>query len=283
MMDGDLATTLFGMGAGSYPRTYFLFNSENTIPATYKIESEFGNEYLRLRGGDPLYYGQYIDIEPNTRYRLKIDLRSMHGRLGLSIPICEKSLQYSFRCRWLKAQPKSTDGHWETIEQEITSHEVGSKSNQFAGGLFSRPVQFGLYNGNGPGKVIDIDNIKLIDESGKNLISNGDFENGTDFWFFSTDKHHPWHVLNLWVHVLFDQGWVGLIALVLLLVKAILNLFRNIYPDPLSAVLMSSLTGFLVVGTVDSPFDAPRLTLLFYLILFFALARPSNKNAASLT
>jgi hypothetical protein len=39
------------------------------------------------------------------------------------------------------------------------------------------------------------------------------------------------------------------------------------------AILLSSLGGFMVVGLVDSPFDAPRLTLLFFLLLFFALVR----------
>jgi hypothetical protein len=40
-----------------------------------------------------------------------------------------------------------------------------------------------------------------------------------------------------------------------------------------AAILLSSFSGFMVVGFVDSPFDAPRLTLLFFLLLFFALMR----------
>lgn len=280
MMDQNFLTKLFGMGLGSYPRTYFLLNSENTIPATYKIESENGNNYLRLRGGDSLYFGQYINIEPNTEYRLSVDLRGEHDRLGLAIPICEKSLQYSFRCSSITMNLKSVTDHWQTIEQTINTREVGAKD--IAGGLFSRPVQLALYNGNGPGKVVDVDNLRLIEASGKNLIANGDFSAGTDFWFFSTEKHHPWHILNLWVHILFDQGWLGLLAFALLLMKAFLNLFRHGYPDPFSVILLASITGFLVVGIVDSPFDAPRLSLLFFLILLFALIRYSNFKASDI-
>ena len=273
MMDDDLPTSLLGMGIGSYPRTYLWRNTENIIPAMYRIDNENGNPYLKLSSGDSLYLGQFIDIAPHSQYRLRIDLRSTKNSVTLTIPICEKSLLYSFRCSWNTATENSPTGQWRHIELLIDSEDVGEPLGQTLGNLSKRPVQLSLYNGSG-NTIVDVDNVSLTDTSGNNLITNGDFLQGTDFWFFSTDNHLPWHIKNLPVHILFDQGWLGIITFFLLFVNAIYTCCRRLpRQDVFAAILLSSFSGFMVVGFVDSPFDAPRLTLLFFLLLFLALLR----------
>ena len=269
MMEDDLLTQAFGMGLGSFPRTYFWSNSENSNPATYKIETENGNRFLSLRGGDWLYLGQYISVKPQTEYHLNLDLRGRKDKADLNLSICEKSVQYSFACSPLKIPSEGDE--WVHIDQTINSVEVGSISSDKGTGFISRPVQLTLYNNGGIGKLIDVDNISLIDPEGKELISNGDFSKGTDRWFFSTEKHNPWHIFNIWVHVIFDMGWLGALSFVLLLIQAVHKLFVKHRIDIYPSVLLSSLSGFAIIGFVDSPFDAPRITLFFWLLVFFAL------------
>jgi hypothetical protein len=48
--------------------------------------------------------------------------------------------------------------------------------------------------------------------------------------------------------------------------------------DLLSGVFLAALTAFLLVGLFDSLFDSPRLTLLFFLWLFLAIAGPWRGN-----
>ncbi len=269
MMDDDMVTDLFGMGIGSYPKTYLWRNSENVTPAIQKIDMENGNAYLKLSSGDPLYLGQYIDVKPNTTYRLSADLRSSKESPSLKIAICEKSLLYSLRCSGSDVTEKSQPNKWLHVERLINSGDVGQPLN-----VFKRPVQISLYN-NAMNTIVDIDNFSLtIDASDKNLVANGDFTHGMDFWYFSTDNHLPWHIKNLPVHLLFDQGGLGALLFSLLFTTAILNCCRRLPKQPVfSAILLTSFSGFMVVGFVDSPFDAPRLTLLFFLQLFFALMR----------
>ncbi len=269
MRDGDVATTLFGMGLGSYPRTFFWLNTENIHPATYEIANEKGNNYLRLRGGDALFMGQYLAIEPHTPYRLVMDIRGETDKMALSTSLCEKSVQYSLRCSAVATAINKPD--WAHVEQIINSHDVGER---VAGGLLKRPIQLSFYNGNGTGKLLDVDNVQLFDAAGTNVLKNGDFTQSSDHWFFSAEKHNPWHIFNFWVHLLFDQGWLGASAFFLLFAKGIYSLCRQLPgQDVFAAILLSSFSGFMVVGFVDSPFDAPRLTLLFFLLLFFALLR----------
>jgi hypothetical protein len=290
MMDDNLATQLLGMGVGSYPRTYFWLNTEGVKPATYKVETEVDNNYLRLRGGDTLFIGQYVSVKPHSSYHLQMDIRSTFENSALSVSFCEKSLIYSLRCSDVSIPIKSTTNPnaWKHIDTIIDTAEVGSKSVDIAAGLLSRPVQLSLSNGNGIGKVIDIDNIKLVDTQSNNKLVNGDFSKGTDRWYFAAEKHHPWHILNLWVHVFFDQGLVGLILFVLLIVTSCYNAIKKLPSDPFSTIFLTSLSAFMVVGWVDSSFDAPRITLLFFLIVACCLANVadlpnlSSKNANSI-
>lgn len=123
------------------------------------------------------------------------------------------------------------------------------------------------------GQVIEIDDVSLTatDTPGNHLIVNGDFSVGIDHWYFSTEKHNPWHIFNIWVHVLFDMGWMGLLTFVLLVVYVYYRLVKALKSDVYAPMLMASFTGFLVVGVVDSPFDAPRLSFLFSVLLIFAI------------
>jgi hypothetical protein len=87
--------------------------------------------------------------------------------------------------------------------------------------------------------LIDVDNVALLDDSGRNLVRNGDFSKGMQRWFFSTDSHLAWHTKNLFVHVLFEQGWFGLGAFVVLLAATDLTLLRRAGHDAMSLTLFN--------------------------------------------
>ncbi|MGY6276606.1 VanZ family protein [Methylomonas sp. MgM2] len=269
MMDRDFLTQLFGMGLGSFPRTFFWSNQENAYPATYRIESESGNRYLALQGGDALFMGQYISLEPKQPLSLSADVRTRGLNAALSIPICEKSLQYSFRC--VSVEIDATSQQWQHVEIEIDSGDVGVPSPDIAGGWLTRPVQLALYAGGDAERIIEVDNLGLRDTKGNNLIVNGDFSDGTDHWFFSTEQHNPWHIFNIWVHVLFDMGWLGLSTFCLLIAYIYYRLIKSTPVDIYAPVLLAAFTGFMIIGYVDSPFDAPRLSFLFFALVIFAV------------
>lgn len=268
-MDGDVITQLFGMGLGSFPRTFFWSNQENAHPATYRIGSEKGNQYLALQGGDALFMGQYVSLQPHQSIKLSLDVRSSQQNARLSIPICEKSLQYSFRCVDTEINVPSTQ--WQKIEKGIQMGDVGAFSGDIAGGWLARPVQLALYAGSDAGVIVEVDNLQLLDAKGQKLISNGDFSAGVDHWYFSTEKHNPWHIFNIWVHVLFDMGWLGLCAFIMLMLYVYYRLIKSLRQDIYAPILLASFTGFLVIGYVDSPFDAPRLTFLFCVLVIFSI------------
>lgn len=282
MIDQGWVAGAFGMGLGSFPQNYFWRNSKGEIPGVQVYRSEANNTFLRLGGpryeigyGEILRVFQTVELQPDRTYRLSFDLRSNANKVILRADICEKWLLYTVGCVRDPLAAGVEKGEWKRFEKTVHSGELG-KTQWFG----KRPVHFSIA-AEKSGTVVDVDNVALLDEAGRNLIRNGDFSGGHDWWYFSSDRHHlPWHAKNMLLHVLFEQGWLG-VALVFLLYLYALREFarRTLRGDLLAAAPLAALAGILVVGLFDSVLDVPRLTLLFYLLMFLALLPASRRQA----
>jgi glycopeptide antibiotics resistance protein/O-antigen ligase len=238
----------FGAGSGKFPDAFYWNSSAPSRPAAYAFVREGDNVFLRLGGGESLYFEQVVPIESAKTYRVLLDMRSSAKSAALTVPVCEKAMLYSFTCVWNTLKLPSGDSQWRRQEIHIQTDHFGPP-----GSLLQRPVKLSMFNQNNK-TVIDVDNSK-----------------GMQAWFFSTDSHLAWHAKNLFIHVLFEQGWVGLCAFVIVLASAGLTLMRRAGHDALALTLFVSLTGFLIVGLIDSLIDEPRLDFLFFWLLAIAL------------
>jgi VanZ family protein len=260
------SASIFGVGLGTFPAAYFWDSSELSRPSTYAFVTQNGNTFLRLGSGETLYFEQPVAIVPEQQYTLSMDLRSSANNAELTVPICEKALLYSFTCVWTTLKIKAPSGQWEHYEVPIHAKNFGPPNS-----LFPRPVKLSIFNGHA-GTLVDVGNVALRDLSGNNLVHNGDFSEGMHRWFFSTDSHLPWHVKNLYIHVLFEQGWLGLIGFMILVIYVMVRLLLRVWGnEPVSLALFASLIAFLVVGLVDSLVDETRMGFLFYLLLIAGL------------
>ncbi len=266
MMDDDWLTLLTGMGLGSFPRAYLWRNLEAKAPATYRVEQEKQQTYLKLGSGAPLYIEQKINITANTRYKLTLDYRIYSIDSRLNIQICEKAIQHSFLCQGVPVIPKIMTTDWQHYEQTINTQNIG-KNNRFT----ARPIKLILTN-HQKNASIDVTNLSLNTSKQSNIIKNSDFSKGMDHWFFSADDHAPWRTENQWIQILFEQGWIGLILFSVLLSYVFIHLYQQLLKqDIYSVIIASSFIGFLVISIIDSPFDMPRIALLFYILLFTSL------------
>jgi VanZ family protein len=267
MAGDDLTTRFLGMGLGRYPVTYYLLNSQNVKPAHYRFEREPENTLLVLSAGDALYFEQLITPQAHRRYRLSLSARSDHEMASLSVPVCEKWMLYSARCHWIRFDLGDSKGQWVRLEKDIDMDSIGNQPWPK-----KRTVKLVLLNQNEQASVA-IDDISLKDPGGNDLVRNGSFARGMDHWYFATDNHLPWHVKNLWVHVWFEQGLAGVMLFSVIALRALgsmLGANRNgRFPAP---AIVAGLSGFLMVGAVDTLLDVPRVAFLFYLLVFWALA-----------
>jgi hypothetical protein len=148
---------------------------------------------------------------------------------------------------------------------------VGS-GRRIAGLFIKRPTRLTFFISDAPKSGVDVGAISLKDMQGRELLRNGDFSHGSDNWFWAVDRDLPWHTLNATVDILFSQGWLGLLAVGLLLSITFVSLAHQIAEgNPLSTIFLASLTGLVINGTTVSTFDQPRLVLAFYLICLVTL------------
>jgi O-antigen ligase len=269
MMDGGVATQMFGMGLGRYPETYFWRNSSGVRPATYRFVTQANNTYLELGAGDSLYFEQLVAVQPDRHYQLSVLVRASQDGAALTVPLCEKWMLYSAACVWQTLPLKAADGQWQRYTLDIDTRTLPHHP-----WYAQTSVKLSLYNPK-RGVVLDIDSVSLRDESGHELLRNGDFQAGMDDWFFATDNHLPWHFKDLWLQIYFEQGLLGLSLFGALVVGVFLTLAKRYretdFPAP---VIAAALVAFLTVGVIDSLFDSPRMALLFYLLVLWTLLQP---------
>ncbi len=270
IMDKDLFTQLFGMGLGSFPKTYLLNNLQDKAPASFLLQQEKKKDhtlsYLTLGFGKPLYIEQIIDIAPYSTYQLIIDYRAQVDGNSPTLMLCEKAVQHSFNCQKIAIMAKSKANLWQHVQQSIKTSIIGDNN---------RPVKLVLTNQTD--STIDIKNISLTLKN-INLVKNSNFSMAMDHWFFSTDTHAPWRIENLWVQLLFDQGWLGLITFNILLCYVLFFLFQQLrQQNHYAVVIISSLIGFLIIAVIDSPFDTPNITLLFFMIMTLTFIIPEEQ------
>jgi len=278
IMSDDLATSIFGMGFGTFPATYYWRNQLRELPPSYRYIDLGSNRFLSLSAGEyPAGYGemlrmlQTVKIKPDTHYLLELDVRSEGPPAFLHANLCERQLLYPQNCIAVPLRQIPAGQNWQRYQFPLQSRALGATST---------PVWLEL-SAEGQQAVVDIDNISLRSlADGQELLRNGHFSDANDYWFFSSDRYHlPWHVKNLGLNLYFEMGWPGLLAYATLVFSTIATLIKRGLREQQSceaAVWLAALVAFQVVGLFDTLFDVPRITLLFMLMLSAAALEPAS-------
>lgn len=259
--DASLSSSLFGMGLGTYPELNYWRSTEYRQTGTYRLETQAGNRFLRLGSGDSIYMEQLVSVKPGQQYVLKLRARANSPDAKITVPICEKWLLTSYNCVWQTVELGKKVGEWQSIERQFTAKDF-TVSPWYS----QRPVKLALYNP-GPKSIVDVDDVHLETKQGKDLVRNGGFSQQLDHWFVVTDSHLQWHTKSMFYGLLFDQGWLGLLAVGAMLTMALANGVKNaLKGDAYSAAAVAALGSFLIVAVFDTLIDSPRFLLLLFLI-----------------
>jgi hypothetical protein len=276
-------TKLAGAGLGRYPELYFWNNRKGEFPGTVIAAEEGARDFIRLGGGrntpDLLRLSQRISVEPSQTLTVDVTLRSDTPKAVLHVDVCEKWLLYTERCTGKPASFRPESGNWQEASGVVYTGDLGSHS-----ALHLRPTILTLVVDRA-GTLVDIDQIRVRDRSGRDLVANGGFQ-GSDRWFFTSDRSHlPWHAKNLWLGIWFDQGWFGLMAFIAFGSVAMLAALRMAKSnETFGAAIAPSLAAFFLVGLFDTLLDATRLASIFYLLcVTVVIAGPSRMSNATPT
>lgn len=259
-----------GLGLGRYPDAYFWSGPLAANAGSWELPEENGNRFSRIGAtrfvlgfGELFRVSQHVAADTTGPFHYRMKLRAP-ARSGLHLEICRKHLLYTQTCAIALIRIDSPI--WVEVQGTM---EAGSLTN--GAGQPYRPSVLALaIDGRAP---VDVDDIEVIDNAGRSLVANGDFQAGVDRWFFSSDRHHlPWHAKSLFVHVWVEQGALGLVMLGLMLLAAAGRVgLGRAREHPFAAPVLAGLAGFVAVGVFDSLLDMPRMTLMLLLTAWLAL------------
>ena len=276
------ADWVLGRGPGRFPRDYLFQLVDREFPGGSSIGARNGKDYLVLSGprhevgfGEVFRVAQRVSVVPGAPYSVVLDVQS-DTVARLHFELCERRLLYVEGCATSAANIPATGGSW---QRQVVSFE-GAQLN---GGPWyaPRPVFFAMAT-ESPGTRVAIDNVSLTGPDGGQLLVNGDFTQGMTGWFTTSDRFHlPWHIKNLGLNVLFDEGIIGLLLFAVLCFCALYRLVAGAArTHPFAPFLAAALVGFLLVGLFDSLLDVPRLAFVYYVLLVASLALPKGAPAA---
>ncbi len=267
--DSGLAAFLLGMGTGSYPRFAALRSPPDQQPGTYVVRHDGQRTFLATMFGPDFYFGQKVQVVHGATYTVAFDMRAPVAGTQVRVLLCTKLLLYSADCHVLHLAVGQA-GVWQHVEQPLQA--------PVQHGRLPAPVDLSFATG--PGTVLDLGNVQLVGPDGRpggrpealNVVANGDFAAGTARWFFTSDDHWVWRILDLPLSIWFEGGVLGTAAVSLLVVSALGGAVRVIRRgDPIGAPIAGAMLAVLLCGCFDNIFEAPRIALLFDLAAMLAL------------
>lgn len=271
---GTLAP-VFGRGVGSFPAHYRSDNPEGRLPANFAYTREAGPPRLRLGSGDSLYLNQRVGLPRAGVFELQVRARSPEPAAFRAF-VCEKPVRHSFECRSAALELQG-HGDWETLAWEFASDGMDDRPWPLRRGLV-----LSLAHAGPDAVVVEFDHLTLTDGRGQEYLANGDFRELGRHWYFTTDHLWPWRVENQWLEIYFDQGGLGVLAFVWLTLAALVILLRRaVRGDPVALGAAAALAGALAIGLFGTLFFAPRIALLFYLVLLLGVAAGTATGRAA--
>jgi hypothetical protein len=260
--------TLFGAGLGRFPETHYWHHDAEDRSGTYHLHRDEHRPFVRLGSGGAIYLEQFVTLAPDRVYALQLKIRAQSPEAQITIALCEKWLLASFDCVKSAAQAGPVPDVWQSVE-------IKFKSGAWASGPWfeARPTKLALHN---PEQALwfDVADLHLQETGGRSLLDNGDFSQGMDHWFFSSDKHLPWHAKSLPIGVWFDLGWLGVAAFDAGIWRCLRSrCSRHVARRHACCGRMAALVGFAMLGVFDTLIDTPRFLLMF-LVLCALCAAP---------
>ena len=283
MLDG-VDDWVLGKGLGRYVDSYAIAAPENLRPGDYRLQSDAQGQHLKLTGGGqltgdpdkPMTYGgdmlrlsQRVALPIGTT-QASFDVRASTAAV-LGLGVCTKHLLYPAACVARAVPAEAKPREWQRVQVELRGQPLRQ-------GVWYAPQLVAFTVGvDSVGGEVEIDNLALTDAKGRDLLENGDFSAGLAHWFFTSDRSHlPWHAKSMALHVLFDQGVIGLTLLAALMVGALWRVcMGNARTHVLAPSLAGAIVGFAVVGLFDSLLDVPRMAFAWYYLLLMMLTLPA--------
>jgi VanZ family protein len=268
LRDGSPVTAVLGVGLGRFPEQHAWHSLTEPRAAGFRLEPGNGNPFLRLGAGAAVYVEQIVDLPAGQGLQLTINIRANTAiEPAVTVLLCRKWMLTSSDCEQIAVRGQNAAGLWQTQWMDLPA--LPAAAHPWEAWV---PTKLSISTP-AKGPAIDIDNVSLrAGEGGAEFMRNGSFAAGMDRWFFTTDTDPPWHIHSLPVALLFDQGWLGLLAAAAMLLAAAVGGLRAIGAGRVEgAAALAGLAAFCVSGTLNTLIDEPRFLWLLLVLAWLCI------------
>ncbi|HEX4508463.1 MAG TPA: hypothetical protein VH328_00205, partial [Burkholderiaceae bacterium] len=173
------------------------------------------------------------------------------------------------------AEVATSEAHWQHVTVKLAGEGFTPRHEWWRSAVFAITLL-------DAGREAQITHVELTGRTPANLLGNGDFARSMAQWFpVARDDFLPWHIDNVFLEILIEQGVLGLAAYASPFGFAFAALLSASRRDAmLTPFLGASLTGVLLVGFVSSVLDAPRVAFLVILLALLSIQFGETARAA---
>ncbi len=255
---------LLGIGLGRFPSHY----AKQVPRGEFSGSVTSGDGFVTLRGpstrkslAGAYALTQQVEHVPSGPQWVSLQVRAQQ-RTDAYISLCERHLLYDGNCQDAFVRLPPSTQTWQTLRLPLRGAPLNG-GPQYA--PRSHMLSLAIANAGG---VTDVDNVKLIGADGVSSIENGDFSHGLAHWFPAAQSYFvPWHTDNLFLEILVERGWLGLVLWLMVIHYALWHMVcGRAKSHGMSPFLTASVCGVLLVGLVSSVMDVPRVAFLMYLL-----------------
>lgn len=274
----DAMTKVLGQGLGTFAAQNYwarqLSAELGGAMAAHSVVTDDGVSQLQLGGGPFLFLDQPFSPPPGETLQVQLRARAAGVKAGISVFICHKWILASGECSRAGFALRDQVGEWQLLSGSIKTGTIGADTD-----VFRKPIRLSIYNGGQ--QRVDVDFLSVRDSQGRELVRNGSFDEGSDFWSYTSDDHLAWHVKNMVLAIWFDLGWLGLLGFGGLWGLAVWRSGRAAWRGERYAQgMLAALSGLWVVALFDSVVDEPRFLLLLLLMNWMAMVVPGKGRVA---
>ena len=209
---------------------------------------------------------QRVELDAGQRHRVAFQARVKESA-DVWVRVCERHLLYDARCQFGFVRLGPTAAAWQPVVLDLRGPPLRS------GAWYAPRLGLFLLSVENPGGAADFTGISLRGSKTGELLQNADFGRNLARWFPAAQSYYlPWHIDNLYLELLIERGWSGLVLMLALLLSALWVLvFGAARKHPVAPYLCASLSGAMLVGLMSSLMDVPRVAFLVYWIALYAL------------
>ena len=264
-----------GLGAGRLPAHYSAHATQGALPGQIRwVHSEVeGRPQAWLYGpvlpNSPgeLALVQRVALVAGGAYRVRLRA-GVDSSARLLVQLCERHLLYTLHCQMRTPHvlaPRDPNDGW--IELPLCGPALASSGlrSNWREGVLSITV----LEASAP---MRLDAVELIDPQGRQVLKNPDFAMGPQYWSSIVSGNFlPWHIDNLFLELLIERGLLGFSALAAFGMWALMWVVRGVGRQKrLALVVGTSITAVLLLGSVVSYMEIPRVSLMVWLLLAVA-------------